>query len=80
MEKLTLENIAHIEIFNESDFLQDIEIEIEVNKPKEAGDKPTFTLCCPKFSRYIKEARDWEVKKLKTAFGASLVIAGDILQ
>lgn len=69
---------ADIEIFNESAFPQSMEIEIEVNKPKDAGQKPTFTLQCPKMNRYIKEAMDWEVKKLKDAFPKYLVIAGKI--
>ena len=69
---------ADIEIFNESAFPQSMEIEIEVNKPKDAGHKPTFTLQCPKLNRYIKEAMDWEVKKLKDAFPKYLVIAGKI--
>lgn len=69
---------ASIEIFNESAFPQSMEIEIEVNKPREAGEKPTFTLQCPKLDRYIKEAMDWEVRKLKEAFSNDLVISGKI--
>lgn len=56
---------ASIEIFNESHFLQKVEIEVEVNKPKEAGEKPTFSLSCPKLQRYVDTATDNEVKTLR---------------
>lgn len=69
---------ANIEIYNESDFPQTMEIEIEVNKPKEAGQQPTFTLTCPKMQRYIKAAMDNEIHTLKKAFPDDFVVAGSL--
>lgn len=69
---------AHIEIFNESDFEQVMEIEIEVRKPKEQGEKPLFALTCPKLSRYLKEATQIEIDTVKRELDGYLIVAGNI--
>lgn len=73
---------ASIEILNESNFWQDVEIEVEVNKPKDAGEKPTFSLGCPKLQRYIDAATDHEVEMLKASDVAkkhqTMLITGEL--
>lgn len=74
---------ANIEILNESGFKQAVEIEVEVNKPTEAGKKPTFSLECPKLQRYIDVATDHEVEALKasdiaTNVSRTLLITGKL--
>jgi hypothetical protein len=69
---------ASIEIFNESGFCQDIEIELEVKKPKGEGEKPLFALACPKLSRYLKAATDYEIGRVKQELDGYLIVAGNI--
>lgn len=69
---------ANLEIFNESELLQSIEIEIEVQKPKNEGDKLAFLLHCPKLSRYLKTAVEYEIDFVKNELDGYLVVAGNI--
>lgn len=68
----------NLEIFNESQFTQEIEIEVEVYKPKEAGEKTGFKLTCPKLQRYLKAAVDHEIEELKKGLKNYLIVTGDI--
>lgn len=63
-------------LLNESDFEQTIEVELEWQKPKAENERPVFVLSCPKVQRYIKEAVDNEVAKLKAALDGYLILAG----
>jgi len=56
---------ANIEIIKESGFLQDMDIELEIRRPKNADEKPSFILSCPKLGRYEEMAKDHEYDKLK---------------
>jgi len=67
-----------IEIFNESGFFQDVEIELEVIKPKSEQEKPVFTLQCPKLDRYIREAVKYEIDKVKAELDGYLIVTGKI--
>lgn len=69
---------ADITIFNESGYVQNIEIELEVRKPKAEGEKPTFALTCPKLQRYINEALEFEIDKVKKELNGYLIVAGNI--
>ncbi|HWR07779.1 hypothetical protein [Sporomusa sp.] len=69
---------ANMEFFNESGFVQCIEIEIEVYKPKGDGEKPAFKLTCPKYSRYMENAVAFEIEKVKTELKDYLIVAGNI--
>lgn len=69
---------VNIEVYNESDFVQNMEIELEVRKPKSEGEKPTFVLTCPKLQRYLKEALDNEINVVKQALDSYLIVAGSI--
>jgi hypothetical protein len=69
---------ANIEIYNESQFIQAIEIEIEVKRPKSEGEKPLFALTCPKLERYIKIAIENEIERVKTELEGYLIVAGVI--
>lgn len=68
----------NLEIFNESGYIQQIEIEVEVYKPKEAGEKPGFKLTCPKLQRYLKAAVDHEIDQLKDGLKSYLIVTGNI--
>jgi len=70
----------NIEIYNESGLIQSIEIEIEVTKPRSQDEKLKFSLTCPKFKRYEKEALDSEIKKVKDGLEGFLIVAGDIFR
>ena len=66
----------HIPLINESDFVQDIEIELEVIKPTGEGQKPLFVMTCPKFDRYWKQAVKHEIEVLKKALPGYHILAG----
>lgn len=68
----------NLEIFNESDFSQKVEVEVEVYKPKQEGEKPLIRLSCPKYQRYQKEAVESEIIKLKEQLSDYLIITGEI--
>lgn len=70
--------VVNMEIFNESEFVQPVEIEIEVYKPKEAGEAPGFRLECPKFPKYEQEAAKHEIEKMKEGLEGYLIITGSI--
>ena len=70
--------IANIEVFNESEFIQVMEIELEVQKPKNEGEKLAFLLHCPKLSRYSKKAVDNEIEVVKAELDGYLIVAGNI--
>jgi hypothetical protein len=69
---------AKIEIYLESGLVQTMEIEMEVIRPRGEGEKPMFNLSCPKLSRYLQEAVDYEIKKLKKELDGYLIVAGNI--
>ena len=66
----------HIPMINESDFVVDVDIELEVIKPQGEGQKPLFVLSCPKYDRYWKEAVKHEIKILKDALPNYYILAG----
>jgi len=70
--------IANIEVYNESGFIQPMEVEIEVVKPRNESEKLTFRLSCPKFSRYNKKALENEINQIKTGLDGFLIITGNI--
>lgn len=65
-----------IPLFNESDKVTKLEVELELRKPKAENEKPVFVLTCPKLNRYLKEAADYEVAKLKGSLDGYLILAG----
>jgi len=69
---------ANIEVYNESKFIQPMELELEVYKPKGEGEKPLFALTCPKLQRYLKAAVNFEIEHLKTELDGYLIVAGNI--
>ena len=64
-----------IQIYKESDFVEAMEIEIEIVKPRDAGEGLGFVLSCPKFERYVEEAQAHEVEKMKKELDGFLVVA-----
>lgn len=64
-----------IQIYKESEFVAAIEIEIEIVKPRDAGEGLGFVLSCPKFERYVEEAQAHEVEKMKKELDGFLVVA-----
>ncbi len=65
-------------MLNESDYVAELEIELEVGKPKEPGQKPGFKLTCPRLARHIKDAVIYEIDKLKAALPDYNIMAGSI--
>ncbi len=53
-----------------------LEIELELNKPRSENEKPSFTLSCRQLKRYIREATEYEVERLKTMLPGYLILAG----
>ena len=70
--------MANIEVFNESEFIQMMELELEVQKPKSEGDKLAFFIHCPKLSRYSKKAVEHEIEVVKAELDGYLIVAGNI--
>ncbi len=68
--------ILCIPIFNESDFIPEMEIELQLNKPKSETEKPTIVLTCPRIEFYRKAAVDYTVNALKEALEGFLIMAG----
>lgn len=65
-------------ILKESDFSQLIEFELELSKPKSQDERPLFTVTCPKVQRYVKQATDYEVGRLKKELTGYMILAGKI--
>jgi uncharacterized protein YfdQ (DUF2303 family) len=70
--------IINIPLLNESDLIVELEMELEVGKPKEPGVKPGFKITCPKLPRYLKRAINYEIDDLKTALPDYNIMAGSI--
>lgn len=64
-----------IQIYKESEFVAAIEIEIEIVKPRDAGEGLGFMLSCPKFERYVEDAQAYEVEKMKKELDGYLIVA-----
>lgn len=65
-----------IPLYNESDLIVVMEVEIEVVKPTQEGQKAAFIFTCPKLPVYCKHAMKYEVEKIKTALPEFTVLAG----
>jgi len=65
-------------IIENSDFIFDLEIELSVKKPKAEDERPEFSMKCPKWKRYWKDAVELEIEKLKDKLGmyGILILAG----
>lgn len=69
---------ANIEVYNESKFIQPMELELEVHKPTSEREKPAFGLHCPKLQRYLRAAVNFEIEHLKNELEGYLIVAGNI--
>jgi hypothetical protein len=68
---------ANIALHRGSDFVQSVEIEVDIHRPKDEKDgSPGFFLSCPKFQRYLDKARDNEVGILERELREFLVVQG----
>jgi hypothetical protein len=67
---------ARIELLNGSGFVQNIEIEVEVSRPKDQNEKPGFKLSCPKFNKYWNLAKKNEFTKLTELLPGYLIVLG----
>lgn len=68
----------HLPFLYGSNKVIDIEVEMELIKPKSENEKPCFKLGCLKYDQYLKEAVDYEVERLKNMLPGYLVLAGSI--
>jgi len=69
---------ANIEVFNESDFVQTVELELEIKKPRDQSEKPLIALTCPKLPRYLQKAMDHEIETVENELEGYLIVAGVI--
>lgn len=65
-----------IPLLNESDYVQEMEIEIEITRPKSEDDKPMIILTCTREELYLKRAIAAEVEKLKNELAGYMVLSG----
>lgn len=63
-------------ILNESQFTQKIEVQLDIIKPKDEGDKLLFKLSCPIMNRYVKDAIKYETDSIKSELTNYLLLAG----
>lgn len=71
---------ANIEIFKDSNWIQCIEIEVEIQKPKAQDEPLLFTLSCPKYRRYYEDAKTAAFSEMKSQLNDWLVIDGSATQ
>lgn len=76
MAKLPKEIIINAPIFNESDFIQQIPIEISVKLPKSTEEKLSIIFACPTWDLVRQLAVDYEVVKLKENLNGYLLLCG----
>jgi hypothetical protein len=55
---------VNMELINGSGNIQPIEVDVEVIRPKNETEKPTFVLTCPKLEKYIEKATKVEEEKI----------------
>ena len=67
---------VNMEILQGSDFHQDIEIEVEVQRPKDPSERPRFLLSCPKYPRYYQTAIEQECTLLPEQLPGYLIVRG----
>lgn len=63
-------------ILNESQFTQKVEVQLDIIKPKDEGDKLLFKLSCPIMNRYIKDAIKSETDSIKSELTNYLLLSG----
>lgn len=68
--------LATVEIYKDSGWKQCVEVELDIHKPKEAGQPPAITLLCPKFARYLEKAKEQQHAELVNRLDGWLVVAG----
>lgn len=68
--------IMKCEIFKGSGWEQMMEIELEIQKPKDQGEPLLFKLTCPKFPRYLQDAKENLFDNMKRELDGWLVVEG----
>lgn len=68
--------IIKCEIFKDSGREQMMEIELEIQKPKSPGEPLLFQLSCPKFPRYLQDAKEELYDSMKKELNGWLVVEG----
>lgn len=68
--------IMKCEIFKGSGWEQMMEIELEIQKPKSPGEPLLFQLSCPKFPRYLQDAKEELYDSMKKELEGWLVVEG----
>jgi hypothetical protein len=63
-------------LLNESEFISDVEIELELHKPKSEDEKPLFILTCPKLNRYWLDATEEAIDRMKDSLQGWMILAG----
>lgn len=68
--------LLDIPLLNESDLKCVIDIELELVKPREEGQKARFVLSCPMLPKFMKEAVRYEIGKIREALPGYELLAG----
>jgi len=68
---------ANIALLEGSDFVQQIEVEVEIHRPNDMKEgQPGFLLTCPKYQRYLGKAQQNEAAKMEHELNGFLVVKG----
>ena len=59
-----------------SDKKLSMEIQLDMQKPREENQRPLFSITCPKFNRYWNEAVQYETNRLKALLPEFKIISG----
>jgi hypothetical protein len=65
-----------IPLYNESDLISEIEIELELVKPRDEGQKARFVLSCPRLPKDKKLAIQYEIDKIRKELPGYTLLAG----
>lgn len=69
--------IANVELLEGSGFVQAMEIEVDIHRPKSDQEgKPGFRLSCPKYDRYLDKAKRQEIASLENNLQGFLIVKG----
>jgi hypothetical protein len=69
---------VNLPLLEGSDFIQSLEIEVEIHRPKDEKDgTPGFRLSCPKYERYFEKARNSEIAEMEHRLEGFLIVQGE---
>lgn len=70
--------VAKMPLLNEGHAEFEVEMELETKLPRSENEKLVFTVSCPRFEQYLREALQVEVDRLKQDLPDHLILAGQM--